>query len=158
MSKATCPAAERAGEAVEQGADLFFCGVLEHAVGDDHGRSVVRHPAQPLGVAEWRAEHRVVRSLGIELAAQLDHVGIVEIEPRDTGRARDPRHAGVKAATEIEDDGVAVSPDELDDPVVELLGSQRQQTLATETGQLREVVIDQAEQLVGLGVVEDRLS
>lgn len=46
--------------------------------------------------------------------------------------------------------------DELRDPLVEVLGTQRQNALAAEGGQLPEVVVDQAQNLVGLGIVEDR--
>ena len=80
-------------------------------------------------IGDRRADHPVVLGVAVEAPAQRNHIRLIEVEPQRSWRRREPEHATVQAATEVQDHHVGMAPKEIGAPVIQLLGAQRDQIL-----------------------------
>ena len=152
--------AESVGHAGKQLPDFALGDVHEQTFGDDQRRPAGRYLFQPSGIGHRRADHAVRVGLVVQLAPELDNTGLIQVEPLHGRRWLDPQCPGVQPAAEVQHNRVGVPAQEILCPVVELLGSQRDQILRAPRlrGSVHslEVVVDALDGLCSCVVPQNR--
>ncbi|MNT29409.1 hypothetical protein D3C72_1651470 [compost metagenome] len=114
------------GDRPQQAQQRILGQIQEQAFRDDQRGLTGGNPPQPRQIGDRRTQQTAARPDGIQLAPQLDDLGIVDLEPIDPERRVHPEHTGVQSAPQVQHRGVAMRGNELAGPPVQRMGPRRQ--------------------------------
>src|SRR5205085_389779 len=101
-------AGEVSDHGIEERFHFRFAQVVQHSLGDKQPRSVPWNLVQPAQIVQRRTDEVIGGSFGKQLAAQIDDIRVIHVEPLNASRRIDTEGPAVHAAAHLQYHGVRV--------------------------------------------------